>query len=662
MSTQWLISKDDETPVLLETIGITACVVSLAANGEDSMSFTVDADYTSDPAFPDKTKLALIRAEGESTRCVFVGWVRGIPRDGAEDSLSYFVEGPAARLRRITYAQEWTVIADDDGDPALALEPHVVLGEDNSGAKITTGAQIENVIAFAASQGLPIAVGAINAGIGAPKEEHENIWCMDAICACLRWTPTHVLWWNYDNAVGGSYVPAANVSSAAEMDAVPVVLHNADVTDDLFTPRYDLVVPGVVITYRIAGEKDGKPYERRAYDTAGDTGDPERISVYIDLQGATYETLTQDVVTADYPTDYAGAQAWLASMVPWLAALPAGDWATISSVRSQFYPLPRYLVEGTISDWMGVEAVKETITVKVRIKTRDADGNVTEDTTRDIPITLISTNAVTKTYSKNILTGFAEPVPVGLAAALYAEWSALPWEGRFAIDEQEPSFSIIPGKAINCTGARSEWATMRAVVQSVSVDVASGATSFSVGPCARLEADSRMALFRAVRSRRNPSRPSRTDGDIEAISGADAVSGQDTESTQAQHRHRLSVRAPDSLGNAHEIDLDPAGVSFGQSAAATPQSIRPREVSLLQPDGTVRKAQILSGEPYGDPTAPGEPEPPQPPPCGHPGNAGGGGGDEDHPANEDGAGGDVDHPGSEEGEGGITPESGGTCE
>lgn len=666
MAISWLISKNDETPATLESLGITRCTVNLNANGEDSLEFGVDVDYTSDPAFPNKTKIALLRVDGATTRCVFVGWVRGIPREGAEESLSYFVEGPSARLRRITYAQQWTVITADDGAPALAIEPLVILLENNSGTKISTGAQIADVIAFAASQGLPIASGTINAGVGAPKEEHQNIWCMDAILSCLRWTPTHVLWWDYDNSVEGVYTPKANVTSAAEMDAVPVVLHAADVSDSLFTPRYDLVVPGISITYRIAGEKDGKPYERRAYDTAGSTTDPERMSVYIDLQGATYETLTQDVVTADYPTEFAGAQAWLASMVPWIAALPAGDWATISSVRSDAYHhLPRYLVEGTISEWMGVLAIKETTTVKVRIKSRDANGNITEDTTREVPITLISTDAFTKTYSKSILTGLAEPVPDGLAAALSAEWSLLLWEGSFTVDEQEPSFAILPGKVVNCTGARTEWTTMRAVVQTVSVDIASGATSFSVGPCARLEADSRMALFRAVRTRRNPSRSSRTDGDIEAITGADAVTGQDTASTQAQHRHRLAVRGVDGSNTAHSIDLDPASVSFANAAHKTPQDMKPREIRVLDADNKVVKVQAVAGEPYGTPSDPTEPPPEglddPPPPCGHPANAPGAGAETDHPADAPGAGLPTEHPADSEGENGITPESSGDC-
>ncbi|MDD4061945.1 MAG: hypothetical protein PHW08_14760 [Kiritimatiellae bacterium] len=664
MSVEWLISKNDEAPASLEALGVSACSVSLAANGDDSMSFTVDVDYTADPAFPARTKVALVRRDGEAERCVFVGWIRSIPRiSSAEyESVSYTAEGPSALLRRVSYAQEWTTITADDGTPAAALEPRVILGEDNAGARRSTGEQIADILAYAAAQGLPIAAGAVDAGLTAPRDERENISCMEAILAMLRWTPTQVLSWDYDNRVEGVYTPAAHVAAAADMPAVDAALHGADVSTAEFTPRYDLQVPGIVVTYRIAGSIDGRPYERRAYDTAGDADDPERMSFYVDLEGSTYEVMRQDVVTGTYPTAETDDKQWLISLEPWLAALPLGDWMTLTYARTGVNFYPRYLIEGSLCEWMGVEAERETFTIKVRILTRDAAGKVTEDTTRDISLELVSTTATTRSYTKNFLTGGSEPIPLGLADAIYAEWAPLQWDGRFSIDEEEATFAIRPGVVLNWTGARTEWAGMRAVVQSATYDIASGATSVSTGPCGRLEADSRLALFRAVRSRRNPTLSPRDDGELESLSGPEVLPEKDTVPVPPDKRHRLTVRDPDSLGNAHEIDLDPAGVSFGQSANAAPQSIRPREVSLLQPDGSVRKAQILSGEPYGDPTAPGEPEPPPPPPCGHPGNAGGGGGDEDHPANEDGAGGDVDHPGSEEGEGGITPESGGTCE
>jgi hypothetical protein len=52
--------------------------------------------------------------------------------------------------------------------------------------------------------------------------------------------------------------------------------------------------------------------------------------------------------------------------------------------------------------------------------------------------------------------------------------------------EREASGAVQVGKVINIADSRAEWATMRALVQSVTVDVESGATSFNFGPAEHL--------------------------------------------------------------------------------------------------------------------------------------------------------------------------------
>lgn len=678
MSVEWLISKDDGTPATLETLGVTVCTVTLAANGEDYLSFTVDEDWTANPAFPNKSKVALIRRDGAIDKCVFVGWVRQIPRDASAEAeaLSYTAEGPSAALRRIDYAQAWTVITEDDGEPSPVLEPRVILGMNASGARRSTGQQIGDVITYAINKGLPIAKGTIANGLNAPRDEQENIKCMDAILTMLRWTPTHVLWWDYNNIEGGVWTPKANVTPATEMTAIDAALHNGDVATASFTPRYDLVVPGVAVTYRIAGEKDGKAYERRQYDLAGDTADAESMSFYIDLQGANYQTMQQDVETGDYPYGgtYAEAKTWFKTLVPWLAALPNGDWSITSFKRSGTKHLPRYLVSGSVCEWMTLLTERETITAIAQIITRDKDGEITEDTEREIPIKLVSTDATTRSYKKRLLTGDSEAVPIGLADAILAEWSMLEWDGAFLLDEEEPTFTIIPGRVVNWTGARAEWATMRAVVQTVSVDIMSGGINVATGPCARLEADSRLAMFRAVRSRRIPMSSSHDDGEVDAISGAEDTAEQDTQPAQAKARRRMTMRAKDASGRVHLIDLNPAGVSFAERPQASVQYLIPRESYVLGAGGKVRKQQIIAGEPYGEEIDPEDvpPDEPTAPPCGHPGNQPGGGAgtpdddpsvvDNDHPGEKPGDGYDTDHPGEGEGEDGVTPESSGECQ
>lgn len=618
MATEWLISIDDAAPQPLAALGITGCSVQFAANGEDLMSLTVDADLAADPAFAARTKLALIRRENGDT-CVFCGWVRGIPRDAEPggERFSFVVEGPSSRLRRVSYAQQWKAIVDEAGTVGTTLEPRVILGENNAGARRTTGEQISDVIDYAISKGMPLARGTIAAGLTAPRDERESVSCLDAILAMLRWTPTHVLHWNYNYQIAGVWTPLANVTAAADMPAVDAALFNADVASAQFTPRFDLQAPGVVLTYRITGEKDGKPKEKRRYETAGNITDPEVINLFVDLQGARYDLLTQSVVAEEYPKDPLEMREWLRKLVPWIGDLPPADWMILDARRSGAKRYPRRLVDGALCEWMGEGWEQESITVRVRALTRDDAGRVTEDAVRDIPLTFISTIATTKTYSKNLLAANAEPVPAGLAAAIHAEWSPLHWSGSIEIDEPEPSFAIRPGVVLNLTGARIEWASMRAVVQSVAVDIGSGATSVRVGPCERLEAGSRVAIFRAAKSRRAPS-GRRVSEEMEGISGPAATPALDTAAAQAAERLHLAIR-----GDKHAIDLDP-----GLVTSASPTTIQPREISVTNAAGETYKVQVLAGQP--ERVAPTEPLPPidpvlPPPPCGHPANAPGAG-------------------------------------
>jgi hypothetical protein len=608
MAVSWLIKLNAGTPATLASLGVTRCVLHLVANGADSLEWTVEEDYAADPAFPNASKVCLIRRDGATDVCWFVGWVESIPRQtagGGPESISYRAGGPSARLARTEYAQQWKVITEDDGTAALAYEPRVILGENQAGTRRTTGGQIGDVVAFAAARGIPIVAGTVAAGLTAPLDEKENVTCWDAIIACLRWTPTHVLWWDYDHQEAGVYTPQANVTAAASMTAVDVALHGGIVTSAAFTPRYDLQVPGVVVTYRIAGTKDGKPYERRAYATAGDADAPERASVVVDLEGRSTETLTQKVVTGTYPADITADKAWLAGFVPWLADLPTDDWSIVSYTSDGAEVYPRYLVEGAVAGWMsGVGTERETISCVVAYVTRDAEGEVADQAEAVVPLTLISTNATTRTYSKTIAVGTSEGVPSGLAAALYAEWALLHWDGSCQIDEDECTLAVRPGRVVNWTGARTEWATMRAVVQGCDYDIAAGVTSVSVGPCARLEADGRMALWRAVRGRRRPvSRSQRDDGTVEAISGQDAFPKESVAEAPAHSRQRLRIAAEDADENLHAIDLHPAGTAFATAGDKTPTVIQPREFWVVYDDAGVKKAklaQVLCSELYGD--------------------------------------------------------------
>ena len=72
----------------------------------------------------------------------------------------------------------------------------------------------------------------------------------------------------------------------------------------------------------------------------------------------------------------------------------------------------------------------------------------------------MGTNAETQTYSRLTSETAAEPVPEGLAQALYAAVSVLQYDGVLELTEQECSGLGAPGLLLNLSGGRAEWATM----------------------------------------------------------------------------------------------------------------------------------------------------------------------------------------------------------
>lgn len=75
-----------------------------------------------------------------------------------------------------------------------------------------------------------------------------------------------------------------------------------------------------------------------------------------------------------------------------------------------------------------------------------------------------------------------ETAPAGLAAAYWAALQVVQWEGAVRLLEENCTGTLRPGKVLNISNGRAEWATMRAVVQTVTEDLFSGETVAQLGP------------------------------------------------------------------------------------------------------------------------------------------------------------------------------------
>jgi hypothetical protein len=616
MAITWLIKKNSDAPVTLEAAGVTSLIPFWKGNGVDAITFVQSNDWLAAPTWPYGTVVALIRRDSAANPtdvCHFVGTVETIPRGavgGGPQSIQYTALGPAYELQRCDLSQEWAYTTSG-GVLTTAYEPTVVLGEDNNGTRLTSGGTINYALAYAITRGVNIDIGTIAEGVLVPYDERDNIKCWDAIVAMLRYTPDYVLWWDYNHQVNGSYVPQANLTAPDAMPTVTKALTQAEAAGAEFTPRNDLRCDGILITYRWTGEYDGRTVKSRSTDSAGNIDSPRRVSLVYDLEGSRSAFITQDVEVEDYPASWTDAtgKAALAKRIPWLSNLTSGDWSVTSVARQDgSHNYPAVLINGALPEWTGKHIETDTFTVRVAYEIKSTDtGHTLDKGSKDLTFTSRSTDATTRTYRKQTEWVEAEPVPPGLAAALFASWNRLHFDGTVTFHQQDCALDIKPGMRLSCTGGLTEWATMAAVVQDVTCDIASGKTTVRTGTCGRLEADNLIAVYRAARGRRfsylRLGRDSGDSSDGNQIGGASGTPNDSVaDGTPACLRKRFAVEAPDSGSRTHLVDIDPAAIVFATSGNAAAQTLQLREVYVPYDDnGTlkVKLAQALCGALYG---------------------------------------------------------------
>ncbi len=613
----WLIKKGSEAPVDLAAAGITSCVLSLKANGVDTLTFTQSADWLAASGWPYGSRVCLIRreADGEDTTdvCLFVGTVEVVPRQavgGGSHALTYVAYGPSFDLQRCEYSQEWSFTLED-GTASSDYDPVVVLGEDNNGYRLKTGGAISHALSWAVTRGVKIDLGVIEDGVEFPLDERSNIKVWDAVVSCLRYTPDYVLWWDYDHQVDGIYTPAANLTSPDNMPIITKALVGADASSASFTPRTDLQVPGIVVVYHWTGEYDGRQIKRRAIQTAGDTDDPRCVALYYELEGSKSVFVSQEIEVDDYPADWTNAtgKAYLTKMIPWLAQLGSSDWSVISVDRDGAEAYPGRIVNGSVPEWSSKGSEPETFTVRIAYEIKSQDTSHTLDKGEKVlTFNCVSTDATTGTLRKQSEWVEAEAAPSDLASSLYDSWSKLHYDGSVTFHALEADVDAVPGKRLALTGGLSEWADMDAIVQDAVIDIGSGTLKVTTGTCGRLEADDLMAIYRAARGRRfsynrvGRDNPDATDGN--QVEGPQATPNDSVaDGTPACLRKRFAVEAADTTPRTHLVDIDPASArdaSGGLLAAA--QTIKLREVVQPYLDGTVvraKKRQVLCGDAYG---------------------------------------------------------------
>lgn len=315
--------------------------------------------------------------------------------------------------------------------------------------------------------------------------------------------------------------------------------------------RYDLQSPSVQIFYETITTINGSQslsLVKDYYPNPLPTQPAKQfasLQFTVDLQGIV-ATVTTATLACDpiIPTD---PDWWLGKhpeLEPYDPSDPSDTSNQIASVSFDFTTLNRSpnpdqnpngtpitdkgyqneLTTGQIAPWMNFAAQRLTFTVRASVIYRNGEIKPTTLTYQ-----CVSTNATSGTYASQQISTLAEPVPIGLAQAIYNAISILQFEGSLVLQEADCSGSLLIGQLFNITGsANSEWNTMAAQVQEVEEDLDTGQTTIHFGPNKHLSAGELVDLLRVNRDRQSLSGYQMRASGQPSAQGGDVTLGQNT--------------------------------------------------------------------------------------------------------------------------------------
>ena len=573
-----------ETWYNFDAIGISSPNGEYVIDGVDTFSLTV----TGQTAFTDvapslftaRNVLRIARIiDGGTREYLFLGRVEMPPErgiSGTEERYAITLRGIWDWFDNTPMRQQWTETA------GTISKPRAILFCGPAGARMTTGMQLRECIAVAREAGCPVALpaaGNILTGFTPPFDEQPNISVAQAIIKCLVNHPHAALWVDYTTREPEIYVKARTDLSAVSVDI-------AGRGDIRITPRTDQQPPCIALCFEKSYSTDGATSMGTTIDYAPVI--PGEVASVTDarlkqvdalwgvysLDGSSASYKSQKIVVKPLIADgnWSGV-AWWKARIPWLSDYDNADITLTGGLRSGDTSLANILTEGTVQGWMHKAFERQLFTIEAKLE-RKVSGSTSLLETKKLSVELPMTDATSKTYRQQSTFDPGETIPVGVAAALWAEFQQLHYDGTLTNVEQEPAFALLPGKVINLTSGMDEWAAMAAMINRVSIDFDSGTTSVQFGIPKWIDLDSRVAWYRNCNARAPAwSRTERAEPDEPEPEGTEGIATiRDGESPKLTHR----LRALSDGDPKHIIDINPSALT-GDAVA----EMKPREIKIL---------------------------------------------------------------------------------
>lgn len=496
------------------------------------------------PMFPAEAKLEFYKQPDDDDSNTkfrwFVGWVAQTPHSqrSAREVHSYVAKDAFWYFERLVFQRLWYRQVDP-ADPQSSIVggyvPWFLLNNGTNGEYMTTAEMLSEIIAFVNQAAVDEGLGAIMQAdanfpaVKIPKDERKNIMSLEAVRLQLRWLADATTWFDYNTEP-----PTLYCLRRTDQTAVDVAL-NDEIKSAEFTPRDDLVVPGVILKYERTNSDDGHGRLETVIDAFPVNTTDRRFDVLpitIQLQGYATQYQKAEVTTRPVSQGASGFDSWLMAKLPALND-PRVDFSTFAWTLSTYefadgsvydFSLPPSATNVPPADDMLNELVSGTITpgnwemrggngtVSVDVKTviakgfvtydkNEGNGEVTKVVNKQISVRFNLTNCASGTFRRMTSWAEADPIPEGLAQTLYEAYSVKHYEGNLTFHGEAAPDSPSLGNVVNVTGGRAEWETMRALVQAEREDIDNGTKSITVGPPAFLTASDLVSLLFVTRTR-----------------------------------------------------------------------------------------------------------------------------------------------------------------
>jgi hypothetical protein len=452
------------------------------------------------------------------------------PSGGASsENKTYRVAGPWYYLEEHVFQQSIVCynlnLLSNQVAQTTEWSTHLILNLKVGPALATIREQIVTVLDYVLAQygvgAKPFQKGKILVGHNLYPNAREilDVTCAEVIRGQLVYAPDAVTWFDYSTSP-----PTLHIEVQKNLTTETLAVDGLTVEQVTLKERKDLQRPCVAIRYETKSTFNGQEKSSVATDIypADKTGrELHALCVTVPLLGVEVTTTKAEVLTRQIDAlsaDAATQKAWWLARYPNFSNTQVEDFTIVSaSKKAGLLDLAYEIVGGGVADWMVDVAVEEqTFEAMVTYKTRGANGQLFRVTTPE-PLTaqFKATNLPGREYETVDSFEEADPQPIGLARFVYDSINIPQYEGRIVIKEVEAGTQWRPGKVVNLTNTAAKYATMKALVQSVSQDIHAGRTTITVGPPSHLSIPDLISLMNVGRIRRRFTPLKRmTEGDL----------------------------------------------------------------------------------------------------------------------------------------------------